>query len=114
MNEAPLLQSGRARLDYLVSVSRGLGRLFGRVNAQVDALDVTTEQLPDDLDERDAFICGKLEGSDAFYTADALQSYLGTEHGKVARDAFEAMAPSLLPSLKALEEKGPATLTIDR
>lgn len=113
MKEAPLLQSGRARLDYMVSASRGLGRLFGTVNAQVDALDVAIDQLPDDLDERDAFICGKLAWSDAFHTAEALQSYLGTEHGKIARDAFEAMAPTLLPELKALEQKGPATLTLD-
>ena len=113
MNEAPLLQPGRSRIDFLVSASRGLGRLFGVVDKQVDELGIAIDALPDDLDERDAYVTSKLAGSDAFRTADALQSYLGTAHGRVARDAFDAMAPTLMPELKALEKKGPATLTLD-
>ena len=113
MNEAPLLQSGRSRLDFVVAAARGLGRLHGAVRQQVDALGVEIDDLPEDLDERDAFITDKLAGSDAFHIADALQSFLGKEHGRVARDAFEAMAPTLLPELEALEAKGPATLSVD-
>lgn len=113
MNEAPLLQPGRSRIDFLVSASRGLGRLVSVVNRQVDALGIAIDKLPDDLDERDAFVSSQLAGSDAFRTAESLQSYLGKAHGKVAREAFEAMAAKLLPELRALEAKGPATLTLD-
>ena len=113
MNEAPLLQSGRSRLDFLVTAARSLSRLHGAVNREVDALGIAVDELPENLDERDALLCGRLASSDAFHTADALQSYLGTVHGQVARDAFMAMAPVLMPELKALEEKGPATLTVD-
>ena len=113
MNEAPLLQPGRSRIEFLVSASRGLGRLFGVVNKQVDGLGIAIDKLPDDLDERDAFVTSQLAGSDAFHTADALQSYLGKAHGQAARDAFIAIAPTLMPELKALEQKGPATLTVD-
>lgn len=113
MNEAPLLQSGRSRLDFLISASRGLGRLYGAVNQQVDGLGIVVDALPDDLDERDALLRARLAGSDAFHTADALQAFLGKAHGRAARDAFDEMAPTLLPELKALEAKGPATLTVD-
>ncbi|NIJ08547.1 SAM-dependent methyltransferase [Sphingomonas vulcanisoli] len=113
MNEAPLLQSGRSRLDFMVSASRGLGRLHGAVRQQVDALGIAPDDLPDDLDARDAFLCDQLAGSDAFHAADALQGYLGKEHGRVARDAFNEIAPAVLPELEALEAKGPATLTVD-
>ena len=113
MNEAPLLQTGRSQLDYLVSATRALNRLFGTVNQQVDALGIAPETLPDDLDERDALLCGKLAGSDAFRTADSLQAFLGKAHGRAARDAFDELAPTLLPQLKALEGKGRSTLTLD-
>jgi SAM-dependent methyltransferase len=113
MNEAPLLQSGRARLDFLVAASRGLGRLHGTVRQQVDAMDIAVDTLPDDLDERDAKLSSMLAASDAFYASDALQAFLGKEHGRVARNAFDEMAPTLLPELRALEAKGPAALTVD-
>jgi SAM-dependent methyltransferase len=113
MNEAPLLQPGRSRLDFLVTASRALNRLYGTVNQQIDALGIAADALPDDLDERDALLTGQLAGSDAFRTSDALQSFLAKAHGRVARDAFEDMAPTLLPELKALEDKGPATLAAD-
>ncbi|MGZ5925287.1 MAG: class I SAM-dependent methyltransferase [Rhizomicrobium sp.] len=113
MKEAPLLQSGRSRLDFLVSASRASGRLSAAVNQQVNALGIAVETLPDDLDARDAFLTGKLACSDTFHTAEALYGFLGKVHGRIARDAFEEMAPTLMPELKALEEKGPATLTVD-
>ena len=112
MNEAPLLQSGRSHLDFLVSASRALGGLHRSVNQQIAALGIAPEALPDDLDERNALLCSSLASSDAFRTADALQSYLAKSHGRVARDAFEEMAPTLLPALQALEAQGPATLTL--
>lgn len=113
MNEAPLLQSGRSRLDFIVSASRGLNRLHGEVRQQVDGLGVDVDALPDDLDARDAYLTDKLAGSNAFRLADALQGFLGHAHGKTARDAFDQIAPAVLPELKALEDKGPATLTVD-
>lgn len=113
MNEAPLLQPDRSRIDFLVAASRALNRLYGSVNKQVDALGIAIDKLPDDLDERDAFVSSQLAGSDAFHAADALQGYLGKAHGQAARDAFIAIAPKLMPELKALEQKGPATLTVD-
>lgn len=113
MQEAPLLQSGRSRLDFLVSGARASARLSAAVSRQVDALGIAIDDLPDDLDARDALLTGRLAGSDAFRTADALHGFLAKAHGQVARDAFDAMAPTLLPELKALEDKGPATLTLD-
>ena len=113
MNEALLLQSGRSRLDFLNSAMRALGRLHGTVHRQVDTLGIAVDALPDDLDERDALLTARLAHSDAFRTADALQGFLGKAHGRAARDAFDEIAPTLLPELKALEAKGPATLVVD-
>ena len=113
MNEAPLLQSGRSRLDFLVTAARASGGLHAKVAVDVAALGIEADALPDDLDERDALLTRRLAGSDAFRTADSVSGFLGKVHGRVARDAFEAMAPALVPELKALEQKGPATLTLD-
>lgn len=113
MNEAPLRQAGRSRLDFLISASRGLNVLHGAVNREVDGLGVDVDALPDDLDERDALLSGKLATSDNFRTANALTSFVSKAHGRTARDAFNEIAPDVMPELKALEQKGPATLKLD-
>ncbi len=102
MNEAPLLQSGRARLDFLISASKANSRLNRAVDREIEALGLNADALPDDLDERDRLVTGKVAASDSFRTANAMQAWLGDAHGKTARAAFEAM-----------EGQGPATLTVD-
>lgn len=113
MNEAPLLQSGRARLDFLISASRANARLGKAVDREIDALGLQADALPDDLDARDRVITDRLASSDTFRTSDALQAWLSDSHGRTARDAFDAMAPTIMPELKKLEEQGPATRILD-
>jgi hypothetical protein len=111
--EFQLRQRGRASMDFLVALTAGMRPVAGRWNAELAQAGVTAEALPDDIDERHATIKRALDGSNAWETSSLLMEFASTEHGRVAREAFEESRDLLDPALERLEQAGPATLHVD-
>jgi SAM-dependent methyltransferase len=108
-----LRQRGRAAMSFLADLSSGVGPLMGRWQADLAAVGLEAEALPDDLDARDAAVRGALTGSRAFAAVGALMDFSSVEHGRVAREAYEESRDLLEPKLAALEKTGPAMLHAD-
>lgn len=107
-----LRQRGRAAMDFLVSLTAA-ARPLGPVWAgELAAAGVTAQTLPEDLDARHAAIDVALAGSRAFATAARVAEFASVEHGRVAAAAFDEVRDALEPGLAALEQSGPATLTV--
>jgi SAM-dependent methyltransferase len=108
-----LRQRGRAAMDFMVTATaaaRPLGAVWNRELAQAG---VTADTLPDDLDARHAAIDGALSGSKAWGASGLTMQFASVEHGRVAREAYEEARADIEPTLRALEEGGPATLEAD-
>ncbi|PNU06638.1 hypothetical protein A8V01_00080 [Novosphingobium guangzhouense] len=66
--------------------------------------------LPDDLDERDAWMETSLGASRAWRVSKAVSEWHSTMHGLIAREAFEEVLPDLEPAIARYQTGGPASL----
>lgn len=105
-----LRQRGRAAMDFMVALTAASRPLVERWGGDLKRAGVVPDALPDDLDERQRFMATTLKDSRAFAAAGLVTEFASTEHGRVARDAFEESRDLLEPKLAELEAKGPATI----
>lgn len=108
-----LRQRGRASMEFLLALGGEARPLMARWSDELAAAQVTANTLPDDLDARHAVIDRTLADSKAWAASGLLMEFSGTEHGRVARDAYAESRDLLEPELERLERAGPATLTAD-
>lgn len=111
--DVELRQRGRAEIDFMLALGGAARPLTPQWQAEMTAAGMDFAQLPDDLDERLAAMDSLLSGSRAFAVSRLVSEFGSTEHGRVARRAYEDMADRVEPELAALEAQGPATLTAD-
>ena len=105
-------QGGRAAMDFMVGITAASRPLAVQWGTALLEAGVTADALPEDIDRRHDMINSALAGSNAFSISNLVMEFASVEHGRVARTAFDEMADVLVPELAALEQKGPATLTV--
>jgi len=106
--DEPLAQRGRASLEFVASVGRWLGKATRDIDASLRA-QVDDEALPEDLDAIDRELRARLEPTSLYTTREFGMEWYLNEHGRIAIEAFEEIAPRVTPRLHALDT-GPATL----
>jgi SAM-dependent methyltransferase len=108
--EATLKQRGRASIAFMSDMGSCARPIFEAVNRDIATAGVKPESLPDDLDARLDTMDQVLGKSKAHAVSQLVANWGGTNHSLVARAAFEEVRSDIVPVLKTLEEKGPATL----
>ncbi len=109
---ATMRQTGRAAMDFMIELTGASRPLSARWGAELTAAGVTADSLPDDVDASHDVVKSALAGSNAFAMTSLITEFASTEHGRVARDAYDEMADVLAPRFAELEARGPARLTI--
>lgn len=111
--DAALNQRGRASMDFLVHLSRGLQDISGRVQSDIEEIAPDPAQLPDDLDEREDVLGGALlKNSRAFRVQNLAGNWHSKYHGRIAREAFEEIQDKIEPRFDEFDN-GPTTLEAD-
>jgi SAM-dependent methyltransferase len=104
-----LAQRGRALMDFEVSTRQTAGRLHQRTEAELAAIGITAETLPDDMEERHRLIDDSLRESPVYQARALLGEWSAKQHGRAAEQAFQEIADQVIPELERLRD-GPATL----
>jgi SAM-dependent methyltransferase len=106
---ARLRQRGRASIDFFANIGHGMTTLRSAVEGEINAIVPDPAALPDDLDQRDARMQQSLMGSRTYRVYQAIGEFHSSQHGLVARDAFEEVREEMEPVLKKFDE-GASTL----
>lgn len=106
-----LNQRARASIDFLIHLFGGTQALREHTR-QVLADEFADDDLPDDLDARDAVLVDCAERLPAFRAQQVVGEWHAREHGVLAIEAFDAERDSLVPALDALDTGG-SSLTCD-
>jgi SAM-dependent methyltransferase len=112
LQDPQLRQRGRASVDFLAQLGLAAGHVIERVAHDMAAHGLTAAALPDDLDDRDAFVDAALSGSNSYAVQKLVGDWHGRMHGPIAIEAFEEIEAELQPVLDA-STQGEATLTLD-
>ncbi|GAB5457812.1 MAG: hypothetical protein Hens3KO_08420 [Henriciella sp.] len=107
-----LKQRGRASVDFLTNMFHGSAEVRAKADADAKAAAGDIDALPDNLDQRMAFMSEQLEGSRAYRVKRLAGDWHARNHGAIARNAFEELSEELEPELKALDE-GSSELHLD-
>lgn len=107
-----LRQRGRASVDFLAQMGLASAPVRECVSRDMEAKRLSSDTLPDDLDERDAMIESALADSNAYATQRLMGDWHSRAHGKIAIEAFEEIKPDLQPLIDAASH-GSASLTLD-
>ena len=114
MLKTELDQRGRASLHFLAAMNPVSGIVRAEVNKDIAAAGITNETVPEDLDERQAFMDDALRDSNAFGVIKLLGDWWCKYHGMMAFEAFEAKKDDIILELKRLDElDGPAELHLN-
>jgi SAM-dependent methyltransferase len=112
LQDPQLRQRGRASIDFLALIAGASGGTRIAVDEELAERQVTAGSLPEDMDARYDRINAALADSRANGALSLLGDWHGRSHGKIAVEAFEAIAADLKPALDAAET-GPARLSLD-
>lgn len=110
--DVDLAQRGRASLDFLKNVYFGTEKLRAVIAEDVNQAAPVPENLPDDLDQRNAQLEEALYKSSAYRTEQLIGEWHLRFHGPIAADAFDELRDELEPVLKGLDD-GPTSLETD-
>jgi SAM-dependent methyltransferase len=105
-----LRQRGRALMDFEVAVRLAAGRLQMRAERELADKGISTETLPDDMEERHRVIDKALAGSPVFEARALLGEWTAKQHGLAAVQAFDEVRGDIVPEIERLRE-GATTLT---
>ncbi|MEO0996992.1 MAG: class I SAM-dependent methyltransferase [Pseudomonadota bacterium] len=104
MLETKLDQRGRASIDFLASMGGVAMPLYAELDADIAAAGISNENVPEDLDERQAFMNEALKDSSAFGVIKLIGEWWGKYHGMMAVEAFEDSSDRIVPGLKRLDD----------
>lgn len=107
-----LRQRGRASVDFLAQMAVASGAVRQSVEQAISENVSDPSTLPDDLDERQAFMDSALEGNAAYTVQQLMGDWHGRMHGRIAAEAFEEVRDDLSGAFSDAEQ-GPATLVLD-
>jgi len=107
-----LRQRGRASVDFLAQMAIASGGIRQKVDTAIAQSVPDPSALPDDLDDRLAFMDAALSEEDAYVIQQLMGDWHGRMHGRIAAEAFEEVKDDLADAF-AEAEKGPATLILD-
>ena len=105
-------QRGRSEIDFLINMFKGSASVRDKAKTEIENAVKDINALPEDLDERDAYINPKLGSASNFRIQNLIGEWHARNHANVCERAFEDIQPILQPGLDALIE-GPAKLTLD-
>lgn len=106
-----LRQRGRASMEFLTQIAVAMRPVMAAVNEEIAEKVPNAEALPDDLDERQAYMSAMLADSDSYGVQQIMGDWHGRMHGRIAAEAFSEIKQDLAPQLEATL-KGPATLEL--
>jgi SAM-dependent methyltransferase len=106
-----LKQSGRAALNFISDLSAAFAPVRPRVTAELARRGLDEAGLEPDLDARLRQVDAALADSPAYSALGVLSEFSSVNHGRFAAAAFEEQRAELEPRLRALQERGPSTLT---
>ena len=112
INDPQLRQRGRASIEFLAHLLTSSGKCRENAAKDIQRAAPDPDALPDDLDERSAFMLRALADSPAYAGQRLLGDWHGRMHGKIAADAFAEIEGDLSDAFEATA-KGPATLGLD-
>lgn len=107
--DVALDQRGRASVDFLVSLGRQAGAAAALVAQDMAQAGLSEATLAEDLDERLMQVETALSASRALAVSDLVFEWSSAHHGLIARQAFEAIRPTVEPQIRALAE-GPTQI----
>lgn len=107
-----LKQRGRANMDFLVNLSAGSRDLSKMVSEDIARAAGDVDQLPEDLDERNACMEQNLKESIPFRMQQLLGEWHAQNHGPMAIEAFEEIQAELQEEIESLSS-GSSTLELD-
>lgn len=108
---APALrQRGRASVDFIAHLARGRHKVAAASDADLAAAVPDPSALPEDMDERHAWIEQVMAGSRPYRVNQLIGEWHAAMHGLVAREAYVEIRDTVDPLVAALQEAGPATL----
>ena len=105
-------QRGRAEIDFLINMFPGSAKVRNKADTEVAEAAGDIENLPDDLDDRDAAIRPNLQDASNFRVRNLIGEWHARNHANICERAFEDIQPQLQSGLDALM-KGSARLTLD-
>jgi SAM-dependent methyltransferase len=105
-----LRQRGRAMMDFEVAARLTATRLQAELEQDLADLGVSSDNLPDDMEERHRMIDAALIGSTRYEARALLGEWCAKQHGRAAEQAFDEIGEDLVPRLEALRN-GATTLT---
>lgn len=109
INNAELRQRGRASVGFMVQMLHASGSLRDALEADIQSAVPDAAVLPDDMDERHAFMDAALADSQAYAAYNLMGDWHGRMHGRVAHEAFDEIQEELEPVFEK-NSNGPATL----
>lgn len=107
-----LRQRGRASVDFLAQMAIASNDVRKGVDAAIAQRVPDPSALPDDLDERLAYMDALLADCDAYTVQQLLGDWHGRMHGRIAAEAYEEIKGDLVEAFEA-SQAGPATLVLD-
>lgn len=110
---SPILkQRGRASVDFLTNLFHGGTSLRQQAEEEAKSLAGDIEELPENLDQRLAFMSERIAGSQSNRIKRLTGDWHARNHGAIATSAFEEIQDDLQPALDAFT-KGAAELHLD-
>ncbi len=112
MQVPQLAQRGRALINFQAGQSKATGALHRAMEAEMAALGINNDTLPDDYDEQLKVVDDALADSKVMKVRQLFGEWAAKAHGQACDEAFEEVRGELEPMLRGLDE-GPATLEAD-
>jgi SAM-dependent methyltransferase len=107
-----LRQRGRASIDYLAQLAIAARRMGAAVDKAITERVSDPEALPDDLDERLAYMDAALADVPEYAVQQLLGDWHARMHGRICVEAFEEIEEDLADTFAAVEQ-GPASLRLN-
>jgi len=108
-----LRQRGRACVDFLVDLGIEASHLENKADAYAESANLTSAQLPENLDELQAQVQPVMQDCLDFRVFRVVREWQLDQHGLIAMDAFDEIRPDIEGAMKALQE-GPTRIQYAR